>query len=210
MSNLKYVLPEIGRSKLILLRISTLGYALLARLARQPHSGYELLQAMKKPIGFFWQASQSQIYPELKRLEILGLVTFEEVEQTSRPDKKVYSITAEGREALQKWAVAPAEPEPGRNELLLKTYTLWLADPAQALKRFREQEDRHRSQLARYEQIVTALEQEHPTPIKVQEPIFGDYATLQIGIQYERAYVDWCRWMVAQLEQATEDTGKEP
>ncbi len=186
------------------MRVSTLGYALLARLARQPHSGYELLLALKKPIGFFWQASQSQIYPELKRLEILGLASFEIVEQSNRPDKKVYSITDEGREALQKWAVAPVEPEPSRNELLLKTYTLWLADPAKALKLFRSEEDRHRGQLAHYEQILAAIEQEHPAPIKVQEPLFGDYATLHIGIRYEREYADWCGWMIGRLEQATQ------
>lgn len=189
--------------------VSTLGYALLTRLARKPHSGYELLQALKRPIGFFWQASQSQIYPELKRLEVLGLVSFEVVEQTTRPDKKVYSITPEGREALRAWAVAPTEPEPSRNELLLKTYTLWLADPAQALKLFRVQEDRHRSQLAHYERILADIEQEHPAPIKVHEPLFGDYATLQIGLRYEREYVDWCHWMVEQLEQAVREGSSE-
>jgi len=189
--------------------VSTLGYALLTRLARKPHSGYELLQALKRPIGFFWQASQSQIYPELKRLEVLGLVSFEVVEQTTRPDKKVYSITPEGREALRAWAVAPTEPEPSRNELLLKTYTLWLADPAQALKLFRVQEDRHRSQLAHYERILADIEQEHPAQIKVHEPLFGDYATLQIGLRYEREYVDWCHWMVEQLEQAVREGSSE-
>jgi DNA-binding PadR family transcriptional regulator len=189
--------------------VSTLGYALLTRLARKPHSGYELLQALKRPIGFFWQASQSQIYPELKRLEVLGLVSFEVVEQTTRPDKKVYSITPEGREALRAWAVAPTEPEPSRNELLLKTYTLWLADPARALKLFRAQEDRHRSQLAHYERILADIEQEHPAPIKVHEPLFGDYATLQIGLRYEREYVAWCHWMVEQLEQAVREESSE-
>lgn len=157
---------------------------------------------MKRPIGFFWQAGQSQIYPELKRLEALGLVSFEVVEQTTRPDKKVYSITSAGREALRAWAVSSTEPEPSRNELLLKTYTLWLADPAQALKLFRAQEDLHRSQLAHYERILAEIEQEHPAPIEVHEPLFGDYATLQIGLRYEREYVDWCCWMVEQLEQA--------
>lgn len=189
----------------IILHISTLGYALLARLARRSSSGYELLQSLKRPIGFFWQASQSQIYPELKRLEILGLVSFEVVEQTNRPDKKIYSITREGREALSNWAVAPAEPEPSRNELLLKTYTLWLADPAKALKLFRAHEDLHRSQLAHYEHILASIEEEHPAPIRMREPLFGDYATLQIGLRYERDYVEWCHWMIEQLEQAIEE-----
>ena len=162
---------------------------------------------MKRPIGFFWQASQSQIYPELKRLEVLNLVTFVLVEQSNRPDKKVYSITETGREALRKWAVAPVEPEPSRNELLLKTYSLWLADPAKALKLFRAQEDRHLRQLAHYKRILAEIEREHPAPIKVHEPLFGDYATLQIGLRYEREYVDWCRWVIEQLEQAERDPG---
>lgn len=191
------------------MRVSTLGYALLARLARKPHSGYELLRALKKPIGFFWQASQSQIYPELKRLEVLGLVSFEVVEQSNRPDKKVYSITQEGREALRSWAVAPVEPEPSRNELLLKTYTLWLADPAKALKLFRKHEDLHRAQLAHYERVMAEMEETHPLPIKPHEPIFGDYATLRIGLRYERDYTDWCRWMIEQLEQAVQEQASE-
>ncbi|HET8842093.1 MAG TPA: PadR family transcriptional regulator [Ktedonobacteraceae bacterium] len=182
-------------------RASTLGYALLARLARKPHSGYELLQALKKPIGFFWRAGQSQIYPELKRLELLGLVSFEVIEQPNRPDKKLYSITSEGREALRKWAVAPVEPEPSRNELLLKTYSLWLADPGQALKLFQTHASLHINQLTRYEHILASIQQEHPTPIKVSEPQFGDYATLQMGLRFEREYVAWCRWMIEQLEQ---------
>lgn len=194
----------------IILRVSTLGYALLARLARKPHSGYELLQSLKKPIGFFWQASQSQIYPELKRLEVLGLVTFELVKQYNRPDKKVYSITEEGRTALQKWAVAPVEPEPSRNELLLKVYTFWLADPAQALKLMRAHADLHAGQLARYERILSNLRQEHPAPIKLHEPLFGDYATLQIGLSYEHEYVNWCHWMIEQLEQYIHESAIDP
>lgn len=180
--------------------VSTLGYALLARLARKAHSGYELLQAMKRPVGFFWQASQSQIYPELKRLETLGLVTFEVINQEHRPDKKVYSITSTGREALRRWAVSPTEPEPSRNELLLKVYSFWLADPIAALKLIRAQEDLHAGQLAHYERILAEQQQAHPAPIRVHEPLFGDYATLQIGLRYEREYVAWCRWLAEQLE----------
>lgn len=182
------------------MHISTLGYALLARLARKPHSGYELLQALKKPIGFFWQAGQSQIYPELKRLETLELVTFELVEQLNRPDKRVYSMTVKGREALRKWVVSSVELEPSRNEVLLKTYSLWLADPVQGLEFFRAQEDLHVNQFTQYERILADIQAEHATPLQVHEPLFGDYATLQMGLRYEREYVDWCRWMIEQLE----------
>ena len=49
--------------------MSTLSYALLGLLARQPLSGYDLAQYMKKRVGQMWSALPSQIYPELARLE---------------------------------------------------------------------------------------------------------------------------------------------
>jgi DNA-binding PadR family transcriptional regulator len=82
---------------------STLGYALLGLLAREPLSGYDLAQQMKGPVAFFWQAQHSQIYPELARLEKDGLVQFEVVPQYDRPAKKVYAPTEAGRAALRAW-----------------------------------------------------------------------------------------------------------
>ena len=37
-----------------------LSYALLGLLARAPRSGYDLLQLMEEPMGFFWSARRSQ------------------------------------------------------------------------------------------------------------------------------------------------------
>lgn len=179
--------------------ITTLGYALLTLLARRTLSGYDLVRSMKRPIGFFWHARHSQIYPELARLQHEGLVTFEVVEQDDRPDKKLYTITAAGWAALQRWAAAPMEFPSERSELLLKAYSVWLAEPEQAIKLFRSHEEYHAAQLVRYEQILSELEEKCGV-IAVDTPQFGDYATLQRGIGYEREYAAWCRWMVEQLE----------
>src|SRR4051794_29228186 len=89
------------------MEISTLGYALLALLEREPLSGYDLGQRMHKPIGFFWQAPRSQIYPELARLESLGYVLHEVIPQEDRPYKKLYTITEAGRLALKSWVSEP-------------------------------------------------------------------------------------------------------
>ena len=80
--------------------MTTLGYALLGLLAREQLSGYDLAQKLKMPVGFFWTARHSQIYPELARLEREGLVTFHEVPQRGKPDKKIYSLTEAGREEV--------------------------------------------------------------------------------------------------------------
>ena len=37
-------------------------------MARRALSGYDLAREMKRPVGYFWQARHSQIYPQLARL----------------------------------------------------------------------------------------------------------------------------------------------
>ena len=80
--------------------MSTLGFALLSLLTRGPATGYELSQRMKAPIGHFWTANHSQIYPELARLSQLGYVTSTEGTGPGPRAKKTYSLTEKGREAL--------------------------------------------------------------------------------------------------------------
>jgi len=176
----------------------------LTLLARGPLSGYDLAQRMKRPLGFFWQAQHSQIYPELADLEEQGCVFHQVIVQEDRPQKKLYTITEAGRSALKAWVTQPPLPAPERNELLLKTYTIWLADQHQALELFRVQETLHAERLALYEQIQAAIEQESGGGPHPGEPRFGDYATVRIGVAYEQAYATWCRWMIEQLEQALE------
>src|SRR3712207_3840636 len=132
---------------------TTLGYAILRLLSREELSGYYLSSRMRTRVGFFWEARHSQIYPELARLEERGLVTHRVVEQQDRPDKKVYKITDTGLDALKKWVTEPVTPRVTRDELVLKAYSLWLADPEDALALFREHERQHKERLLRYEEI---------------------------------------------------------
>lgn len=164
---------------------------------------------MKNPIGFFWHAHQSQLYPELARLEAQGYVTARVLEQHNRPDKKIYAISDAGSAALQHWVTQPPASAPERSELLLKTYAIWLVDPAQAIRLFQIEEDHHRTRLAHYEQILAQVEQKYGPHIPLDIPQFGDYATLQKGIGYEREYMNWCRWMIELFEANSTQQGEE-
>jgi PadR family transcriptional regulator, regulatory protein AphA len=190
--------------------ISTLGYALLALLARKSLSGYDLAQYMKRPIGFFWQAQLSQIYPELAHLEEQGCVVHRVIVQEDRPPKKLYTITEAGHSALRAWVAQPAAPAVERNEFLLKTYTIWLADPEAALELFRAREQLHTERLALYEQIQSSIESENEGGPRPDEPLFGDYATVRMGVAYEREYMLWCRWVIQQFEKALESQNRLP
>ncbi len=181
--------------------MTTLGYALLGVLARGPASGYDLTRQLQAPIGFFWRARHSQIYPELARLEAQGHVTHELVTQQDHPDKKVYTITPEGQEALRLWATEPVEAAVVRDEFLLKTYCLWLSDPAAALALFRDHERIHVEQLRVYEDMRKQFEQKGDPLVQRDAPWFATYVTLQRGIGYEREYLEWCRWVIGLLKQ---------
>src|ERR1700710_642665 len=110
----------------------TLGYAVLGLLAERPHTGYDIARRMERPIGYFWTAQHSQIYPELARLEADGLVRHRVVDGPGPRDTKRYRITPAGRAALRAWVDAPVPAQPGRSELLLRVRSLWVVGPRPA------------------------------------------------------------------------------
>ncbi len=70
---------------------------LLALLAKEPAHGYELKLALEQTFGQAYPSPNiGQIYVTLKRLEQDGLVRSQDVEQDSRPNKKVYELTPAG------------------------------------------------------------------------------------------------------------------
>jgi DNA-binding PadR family transcriptional regulator len=181
--------------------LGTLGYAILGLLAREELSGYDLRRRMEGRVSFFWEARHSQIYPELARLEERGLVTHKVVEQQERPDKKVYEITAAGLEALREWVTEPPVARAVKDELVLKAYSVWLADHGKAILLFRDQERLHERKLRRYEEIGAWMEGEWDEDLdEPGSPHFASYAALRRGIIQERGYAKWCRWVADRLE----------
>jgi DNA-binding PadR family transcriptional regulator len=181
---------------------------LLGLLARESLSGYDLAGRMRERVGFFWQARHSQIYPELARLEEEGMVVHRVVVQRDRPDKKVYEITDAGLEALKEWVTAPVKLWATRDEMVLKAYSVWLADPEKAVTLFREQQQLHEKQLLQYEEIEASMEEEWGEDLGFPgSPRFASYAALQRGIIHERGYAEWCDWVSDRLEKRGAGTG---
>ena len=179
---------------------STLGYALLGLLAREPLSGYDLARHLERPLGFFWSARHSQIYPELAKLEAAGLVAHEVVAQSDRPDKKVYAPTGEGRERLAAWVTSALPPEKPKVELLLRTHSVWTADPVAAAALYEGEAERAEADLARFEAALGRFTAAGMP--SVGDPRFGSVANLRYGIANRREVAAWCRWMVGELRRA--------
>lgn len=109
-----------------------LRYALLGALADQPRTGYALLKHFEQSLAYAWPASHSQIYPELARLLDDGLI-----EQTGSGarNSKTYAVTDRGLAEVRRW-LRESEPDRRvRSDAALRTFFLWLLEPAEAVER---------------------------------------------------------------------------
>jgi DNA-binding PadR family transcriptional regulator len=178
--------------------ITSLGYALLCALHKGPLTGYELVRRMRQPIGYYWTARQSQIYPELTRLGELGLITSSGESGPGPHQRMTHNLTTAGRAALALWLVQAPTPRPPRDELVLKTYAVGAADSAAMRALYLAEARRHEERLEDYRtqraRMVArgADDQRHPD--------FGAFATLKLGLGIEELYAQWCRWLADQLE----------
>src|SRR5262252_2930036 len=82
----------------------SLRHALLGVLKDRPLTGYDLVRYFQGTLGFLWSAPQSQIYPELRRMEAAGLVTATVKPRGQRAQKRIYSVTDAGMAELRRWA----------------------------------------------------------------------------------------------------------
>ena len=94
---------------------------LLALLAREASHGYQLRAQLELALGPLAAAlNAGHVYVTLNRLENAGLVTSERVGQTDRPDRKVYELSAAGRERVMDWLADTSWPKPAPAEFHLK------------------------------------------------------------------------------------------
>src|SRR3954469_20978027 len=104
-------------------------YAILGLLAKRARHGYEIKQAFEELLVGTWPINIGQVYTTLSRLERDGLVTVEVVPQSQVPDRKVFSLTPAGWDALREWLAEPAEAAARlKDELFMKVLVHSLVD----------------------------------------------------------------------------------
>ncbi|TVR82207.1 MAG: PadR family transcriptional regulator [Rhodospirillales bacterium] len=92
-------------------------------------SGYEIKKHFEEgPFAHFHAAGFGSIYPALNALLADGLVTCTELSQAGRPDKKVYSITGEGRSAFRRALHKPPAEDTYRSEAIFMMFFAELLD----------------------------------------------------------------------------------
>jgi PadR family transcriptional regulator AphA len=177
----------------------SLKHALLGFINYGPMTGYELKKFFDTSVAHFWNAELSQIYPALKAMESEGLVEMKVEVQEDRPNRKVYSITDAGRQALLKWLAEPAEMEQVREPILIKVFFGSALKKEQLVSVLRNSiHDSER--VAAYLQQARAFVDRFVGSIGLQQE--GDFwsLTIEAGLKIHRAEVEWAEEAIRKIE----------
>ena len=162
--------------------LSATGKVVLGMLAFGKHTGYEIKQFVDKSTRHFWAASYGQIYPELRRFTVQGLVRSRS-EPSGRRARTVFELTEDGERLLTSWLESTEAPLIElRHEGMLK---LFFSDAGAAAKL-----DHVRAIRAGHERKLEALLAVEPQAR--QAPDSGPYLTLSLGLRFNQCIVDWC------------------
>ncbi|MBN1887359.1 MAG: PadR family transcriptional regulator [Thermoflexales bacterium] len=186
-----------------------LRYTLLGFLNYWPMSGYDLKQAMDRSTTHFWHAKLSQVYTTLKALEKEGCVTSLVEEGQERPDRRVYTITGQGRQELRDWLAQPyAELSPKKEGLVLKVFFSAQMDRQTILTQLRLQRDLHRQQVTYYRDVTTQTLQQVAAghPELARDALLWE-ATRRFGEMYEQLYVRWLEETIQLVEEQFDEPG---
>lgn len=165
-----------------------LEHALLVSLSERSGTGYQLTRRFDRSIGHWWRASHQQIYKTLARMTDNGMVTFVEQAQDGKPDKKVYSITDEGHQALSEWIRAPGKDSTDRRELAIKIRGAAPSDLPDLIAEIRRIRELHAERAALFR---TFESNDYPDPSALTGTALQQYLVLRGGILSEQGTVDW-------------------
>jgi PadR family transcriptional regulator AphA len=142
-----------------------------------PSTPYDLKQALESSIANFWMVPHTTFYAEPTRLAEGGFLSEQQEDGGRR--RKVYSLTDEGRRALDRWRASPELTPPQlREEGVLKIFSG--SDP---IPIFRVRCDWHRAKLAELEGYLEAVSGDDPAWDGVR-------ASLQVGVAYNRMMLE--------------------
>jgi len=176
-----------------------LEYAILGFLNYKPMTGYDLKKMFDDSVRHFWYADQSQIYRTLNRLHDQEWVSREVIEQDDRPDRKQYSITSQGREALRQWlASQPNEGAPHSSPLIQVFFAGQFPDEV-VVKMFEFLDTAMDRMLATYAEVPEKIE-EYREMLQSDREMYFWNATLDLGVRIAKVQQEWARDLISDLK----------
>ncbi len=184
---------------------TTTSQALLGLLSLRSWTTYELAKQVQRSIGWFWPRAERKLYDEPKRLVAAGLAK-STAEMTGARPRTVYTITARGRKALQRWLDEPPAPPSLEFEGLVKVFFADSGNLEQlrsTLARIAETSD------VRLAELEDKVEQNFTDDIPFPDRRAINQVALRFQLDHERSIGAWARWALDQVSgwRSTTDPG---
>jgi PadR family transcriptional regulator AphA len=172
--------------------LTTTEAAVLSVLALDgERSGYDLLKRMSTAFGYVWAPAKSQLYAVLPRLARDGLATQRTVAQTSRPDKQLYAISADGRATLDAW-LAHVDPD-ATDAFFLKLFVGGLTTHEVLSEHVEAFRAAAQARLGELRAIESTNERSGNDAYH--------YFVLRLGIERAEHAVAWAEWVLSELRE---------
>ena len=175
---------------------------ILLGLLREPATGYDLKNAFSENVRHFWSAELSQIYPTLKRLEQRRMLRSRVEPSPKGPNRRVYTLTAEGRTELLHWLRGGPAVGTERFAYLAQLYFLDAVGDIEETRAFMTALQDH---LSRWLAQLRAVEREvtgayGDAPERYSDGGFHRFAALRMGIHSIGSKVAWCDETLAAID----------
>ena len=179
----------------------SLRYGILGLLSYDSMTGYHLKKIFDTSIGHMWSASLSQIYRDLGTLEKKGYISSTIEPQQDRPDKKVYTITEEGKAAFRAWLtdfpeqLAPAK----RDDFMLRIFFGSQLEKTDLLHQFKRFITQKQKALKMFSGIQEECSRNGIEAANEDDKLFW-YFTIRRAILTLEALIAWAEECVQELE----------
>ncbi|MGF1760196.1 PadR family transcriptional regulator [Photobacterium sagamiensis] len=183
----------------------SLPHVILTVLSNRDATGYDITKEFSHSIGYFWKASHQQVYRELNKMAGNDQVTCQLEPQEGKPDRKVYTITDLGRQALFEWFQEPARNPTIRDEFSAKLLVCGVHNSEPMQEQLEALIEESHSLMNNYEE----LEKVHFANYKEMDRQSRlDRLTLRRGMHNRQAWINWAEEVLAELKDLDSEASK--
>ncbi len=176
-----------------------LKHGILGLLNYGDMTGYEIKEVFEHSLNYFWTAQTSQIYRELQNIEKNGWAKSTLIEQTGKPDKKVFHITDEGKKELLHWLAFEDSGFTMRSPLLMKVFFMGELSSKECLvffNNFKKEMENYLSVLQMADGYIDMFSMQIP---EKEKALYWEM-TLDFGKRNMQMYIEWANACIAKLE----------
>lgn len=105
-------------------------------------TGYEIHRHNARALSPWWETPRTQIYPKLREMEKRGLIEHEYVVQQGKPNKRLYSLRAEGSKALAEWLSGAIAAPDMHHQMMMRLFLGNLLPTGEASRLLADYRDR--------------------------------------------------------------------